>query len=404
MKFRFRIALLIATSLLVAGSIAILITAVGYEKTAFESPGDVTEQILDEIGVDRDDALAYLREHPEAFFEYDPDAPVAADGRSVNEIFADLQEERQREAVRESRPASALAVGALAIVTGALGWLVAGRVLRPVRLITERARSAAELDLHSRVALSGPDDELRQLADTFDEMLGRIERSFLAQRRFSAQVSHELRTPLTVIRTESELLLANAVDPDDRRSVAAIHDAAVRAQRLISALLVLSRTESGHLDQVDVQLDELTGDVTGELLAPGGETPRLDLDLRPATVVGDRALLESMVTNLVANAMHHNVPGGWARIDVRPDGDTVVVEVVNSAEHRPAPHESASARSAAAGNGVGSTVIDAIVDAHGGTVERASRADGEYAVRVSFPRAIRPGAPKGPRVEATAVG
>ncbi|MDQ1520778.1 MAG: hypothetical protein QOI55_1851 [Actinomycetota bacterium] len=376
MKIRWRLALVLAVSLLLVGSAAIFITSVGYERAVFNSPFDLQAEILNELGVKRSIAVEYLRKHPEAALNYDTSKPITADGRSVNDIFADIQRRHQRASVRRSRAVSAAALGVLAVLTGLLGWIIAGQVLRPVRLITSRARSASDLDLGGRVALSGPDDEMKQLADTFDEMLGRIERSFVAQRRFSSQVSHELRTPLSVIRSESDLLLSAEATNGERQSVEVIRTAALRAERLIGALLVLSRTESGNVDHQTVLLDELVGDVLGRLVlgAPLNEL-RIDVELHPAHVVGDRALLESLVTNLVDNAAQYNVDGGWVRVRVLADTSHAVFEVSNSmGEPR------------SGGNGIGLTVVEAIAAAHGGELHHPDVIGAEIIVRVLLPR------------------
>jgi signal transduction histidine kinase len=387
MKIRWRVALVLAFSLIVAASLATFVTAITYEQSVFNSPGDVSAQILEELGVSREVAIEYLRENPEAALDFDSDKPLTADGRSVNDIFADLQRRQNEESVRRSRVVSAVAIGALALLTGLAGWLIAGRILRPVRLITRRARAASELDLTSRVALTGPDDEMKQLGDTFDEMLTRIERSFVAQRRFSAQVSHELRTPLSVIRSESDLLLSSAATPHDaRRTAEAISAATQRAERLVAALLVLSRTESGHLDREALPLDELVGDVVGQLVTGRSvRSLRVDLELQPVTVVGDRALLESLVTNLVDNAAQHNGGDGWLRVAVAGGHRHATLEVVNSVAEGIDGESFATGRSPSAGNRVGFTVVEAIVDAHNGRVDVAASEPGAVTVRVQLP-------------------
>jgi signal transduction histidine kinase len=271
------------------------------------------------------------------------------------------------------------------VVTGVIGWVIAGRLLRPVRLITQRAQSASELDLASRVALDGPDDEMKHLADTFDQMLGRLERSFVAQRSFSAQVSHELRTPLAVILSEVDLLRPSVYGAQ-RDAVDQIRTAALRAERLIGALLVLSRTESGHLDHDVVRLDELVGDVVGQMVVgPPWTALRVDVELHPASIVGDRALLESLVTNLVDNAGRHNGGAGWVRVRVLSDTERVVLEVANSVSPVP-PNASGADAGKTAGNRVGLTVVTAIVAAHSGDVEQGSAAPSEYVVRVALRR------------------
>ena len=160
----------------------------------------------------REQALAYIRVHPEVIFDARNAPGGTATQNRVNEAFRKVQRQVQQDAVNRARLCTIVFIGVLSLAMGVIGWMVAGSMLRPLRLITARARSASASDLSNRVALAGPDDELKQLADTFDDMLDRLEQSFIAQRRFSAQVSHELRSPLALVRNEVELLLADADD------------------------------------------------------------------------------------------------------------------------------------------------------------------------------------------------
>jgi signal transduction histidine kinase len=244
-------------------------------------------------------------------------------------------------------------------------WILAGRFLRPIRLISDRARVASGDDLSVRVSLDGPDDEVKDLADTFDAMLDRIEGSFEAQRRFSAQVAHELRTPLSVSRTEVEMLLDDLPDPGVRIRLTNVAEATRRAERLVSQLHVLSRTERGDLAHDPFALDELVGNVVGRVVEqPAWQTVHLDLELRPAAVLGDRTLLESLVRNLVDNAGRHNRPGGRARVAVRSsdDGRWSELVVANSVRDDGTPVDPSSRAH------VGLTIVDAVVRAHDGTV------------------------------------
>lgn len=233
---------------------------------------------------------------------------------------------------------TAIAIGVLAIVAGLVGWLIAGRALRPIRLITRRARSASANDLSVRVDLEGPNDELKHLADTFDDMLDRLDRSFVAQRRFSAQVSHELRTPLAVVRSEADILLAEGESEASRATAENIKSATLRAERIISALLALGRAESGRIDHSVIALDELVGETVAEVLE---------------------------------NRQ-------WVRIHVgTDDGGFATIEVANST----APRQARAVDS----HGIGLTVIAAAAAAHGGSFEREDEDPERVVARVHLP-------------------
>jgi signal transduction histidine kinase len=233
---------------------------------------------------------------------------------------------------------SLVSLGALTLLAGGTGWAVAGRVLRPVQAITAAARRASEHNLGERLALDGPRDELKELADTFDGMLDRLDAAFASQRRFVANASHELRTPLTVMRTAIDVTLAK---PNrDREQLAAmaieVRHAVDRAEELIDALLTLARSDRGVIGREFVDLataiEDAVYSVAGEL-ADSGIT--VESDLEPAELHGDRVLLERMVANLVQNAARHNVPGGWIRVASGRYGGEVRLVVTNSGAQLP---------------------------------------------------------------------
>ena len=378
MKVRLRLAVLMTLALLGAGSIALLVNAITYQDSTYKSPIAFTDAIFAKLHVDRATAEAYVKAHPEVLFESTPGSATTPEGASVNKAFQSVQTRVQRNAVNRSRIWTAVAIGVLAVVAGLIGWLIAGRTLRPIRLITKRARSASANDLTMRVDLEGPNDELKDLADTFDDMLERLERSFVAQRRFSAQVSHELRTPLSVVRSEAEILIAEADNDATRATAENIKQATMRAERIISALLALGRAESGRIDHSVIALDELVGETVAEVLEhrQWRET-RFDLELHPIAVRGDRALLDCLVRNLVDNAARHNRAGGWVRVRVDADDDgAATIEIANS---------SGPAREGARGHGIGLTVVAAAAAAHGGTFERDEHDPEAVVARVRLP-------------------
>ena len=197
-----------------------------------------------------------------------------------------------------------------------LGWIFSGRALRPVHQITAAARAASEHNLSARVALRGPRDELRELAETFDEMLGRLQAAFEGQRRFIANASHELRTPLAVMRTTVDVVLGNPDStPDDLRGMAADIRAAVdHAEHLIGALLILARNERGLTVHEEVDLATVAEDV---LDAADLGDRRVHATLEPAVISGDPVLAERLIANLVDNAVRYNAAAGDIWISTR---------------------------------------------------------------------------------------
>ncbi len=379
MKVRTRLALLMMLALLGAGSIALIVNAITFQNSTFKSPGAFQEAIFDELHVDRAVAEQYVKAHPEVLFEESP----ANSAVPVNRAFQTVQSRAQRDAVRRSRIWTGVAICVLALVAGLIGWLIAGRTLRPIRLITARGRAASANHLPARVDIHGPNDKLKDLADTFDDMLDRLEHSFVAQRRFSAQVSHELRTPLAIVRSEADILVSDA-ETDATRAIAEnIRNATARAERIISGLLALGRAESGRIDDAPVELDEIVGDTVAEVLEHSQwHDVRVELELHPVAVRGDRALLDCVVRNLVDNAARHNHVGGWVRIRVDADAaGRATLEVSNTA--------AASRGAVDDGHGIGLTVVAAAVAAHGGTLDRddqTTEADGDIVVmRVVLP-------------------
>jgi signal transduction histidine kinase len=384
MTFRSRLAALMAIGLLLVGTIALVVNVVTYQNSVYQTPDDMQDELLAEMGVSREVAMAYIREHPEVVLNGSDQ--VGPDGRSVNEVFRQVQRDAQHDAVVRSRVLLGIAIGILAIAAGLIGWLIAGRALKPVRLITARARTASAEDLGARVALDHPPDEIKALADTFDSMLDRLETSFAAQRRFSAQVSHELRTPLAVIRSEADVALADlATGSELRPPLESIRAAALRAERTTATLLALARSESGHLSRQRVDLDELVGEILAEAVeAEQWRDLQVDAELQGARIVGDPALIESLVRNLVDNAARHNRPGGWVRVRVSERGAgpaaLAVLEVANS--RRPDADPGAA--------GIGLTLVSAIVEAHDGRLETSVTDAGTVLVAAGLPLAEAP--------------
>jgi signal transduction histidine kinase len=225
------------------------------------------------------------------------------------------------------------ALGLSAALSALLGWIVAGRALRPVHAITAAARRASDENLGERIALAGPPDELKDLADTFDAMLARLDAAFASQRRFVANASHELRTPLTVMRTAIEVTLAKPDrSPEQLEAMAAeVHQAAGRAEALIEALLTLARSDRGPGIQSPLDLAVLAEDALDAAAAPiTAAALRVSSRLEPGLAAGDRVLVERLVGNLIDNAVRHNVPEGWIDVSTGSHDGMALIRVANS--------------------------------------------------------------------------
>ena len=283
-------------------------------------------------------------------------------------------------------------MAAMAVLSGALGWFVSGRVLRPMSEITATARRVSKESLHERIALEGPDDELKQLADTFDSMLARLEAGFERQAAFVSNASHELRTPLSVIRTEADVTLAEeAEDPEAlRRSLAVVREAGERSERLIEALLALARADGADHPRAEIELSEIVQQLVDETDLGG---LRLELDLRPAPVAGDPQLLRAMAANLIDNAVGHNAADGWIEIRTESAGHEVRLEISNSgttitreevASLRE-PFRRLGAARTGDGLGLGLSIAASVAQAHGGRLALDPLEGGGLRVRVDLP-------------------
>jgi signal transduction histidine kinase len=275
-----------------------------------------------------------------------------------------------------------------------LGWIVAGRVLRPLHRVTAAARAASERNLSARVALRGPRDELHELADTFDDMLDRLQSAFDSQRRFIANASHELRTPLAVMRATVDVVLDNPDStPGDLRGMAADIRAAVdHAEHLIAALLILARNERGLTVHDDVDLATIVEDVL-DTAALGNR--RVHPTLEPAVISGDPVLLERLVANLVDNANRYNTGAGDIWISTRSVAGNSQLIVANTGTLVSAadagrlfePFQRLNDRASHDGFGLGLTIVASIAAVHGGTARAHPRGDGGLSVTVTFPSA-----------------
>jgi signal transduction histidine kinase len=284
------------------------------------------------------------------------------------------------------------------LAAAVLAWTITGRVLRPVHEVTDAARRLSVESLGERLRLAGPRDEVAELADTFDEMLDRLQAAFDSQRRFVANASHELRTPLSVIRTELDVTLA---DPDAdveelRRMAGVVRSATERAEQLVSALLLLARTDGIGLavhEPVDLAavVDSAWRAVRGE---SADRQLRTSFQTRPAPAVGDPALLERIAGNLLENAVRHNLVGGWIEV-ITEGGPQSSVLRVSSSGPVIAPERvdelfepfrrGGTDRTARTGSGLGLSIVRSAVSAHEGRVYAEAVPGGGLAVTVHLP-------------------
>jgi signal transduction histidine kinase len=288
---------------------------------------------------------------------------------------------------------SILALILTSAVSVLFGWLMAGRALRPIHRITATARRLSSENLHERVALAGPADELKDLADTFDTMLDRLDRAFDSQKRFIANASHELRTPLAIQRAVLQIRLPQATLADLPRIQEELLVANRRSERLIEGLLQLATSDRGLTQREPVDLLAVVTDVLDshhdEITEAG---LRLRRDLQPVRCHGDALLLTQLVRNLVHNAIRHNVPGGQLEVHtsagaglvVRNTGPMIAAERVEELFEpfrRLAPQRTGSAR----GAGLGLSIAKSIATAHGGSIHARPGEHGGLTVRVSLP-------------------
>jgi len=316
------------------------------------------------------------------------------------------------ETLHQTLVACLLCLLVFGLVVFGVGYLLAGRVLRPLSRITLAARRIAQeptstlrgKDLSRRIALEGPSDELHELADTFDEMLDRLDSAFESQRRFTGNASHELRTPLAINRTLLEVALA---DPDIAPDTVTLIDSLLatneRSERMIEGLLALASADNALVEAKPVDLAMIAERTTGLCAAEAaGAGVFLRTDFRSAVVAGDATLLERVATNLVQNALRYNVPGGWVDVVTYDQERYGLLVVANSgpvvppslAESLFEPFRRLSAEGAPRnpkdrGAGLGLSIVRSVVSAHHGRIAVQPRAEGGLVVRVWIPS--RPG-------------
>lgn len=312
---------------------------------------------------------------------------------ALSELARVIAEEwdRQRSATLTSL---LLQSGLALILTMALaalaGWLISGRTLQPLRLVTETAKQVTDTTLHQRVGLTGGNDEVQELADAVDQMLARLDQSFDSQARFVANASHELRTPLAIERTLLEVEIAEPDASEDLqrigRQLLRINE---RHERMLEDLLTLASTDEPLVTLEEVDLAELVTHAVSMTAVPDID---IATQLQPALVLGSPGLLDRLVINLVGNAVKHNVAGGWVRVQTRRTPEAGVLEITNSGPVI-APHEVSELLlpfgrgrdRTGSGHGLGLSIAASVIQRHKGTWKFVPRPGGGAAVTVSLP-------------------
>ncbi len=324
--------------------------------------------------------------------------PIPPEARAASRF---IRSQQQISDLHQLEIESGVALAIMAIASTLLGWVVAGRVLRPLRTITTATRQISETNLHERLEMGGPRDELRELAETIDALLERLEAAFDAQRRFVANASHELRTPLAMMRTTLDVAIAK---PDGAPARTRELDADLRldldhADRLLESFLVLARAEHHELgDQSLVVLDEL---IATALASRAGEIAAAQIAvhtaLDPVHVLGSETLLVRMVGNVIENAIRYNQPHGSSRISLARDGanarlvidsagdvldDAAVAQLAQP--FRRLGQERVGSQN---GHGLGLSIVAAVAEAHAGALELHALPEGGLRVELTLPAA-----------------
>ncbi|HEY2655052.1 MAG TPA: ATP-binding protein [Solirubrobacteraceae bacterium] len=294
---------------------------------------------------------------------------------------------------------SGIALAIMTVVSVALGWLMAGRVLRPLRAMTAATRRISEESLDQRLAVPGPRDELTELADTIDGLLERLQAAFEAQRRFAANASHELRTPLATMRASLDVAMAKpvAVPEHIRLLDQRLTREFDRVERLLEGLLALARGQHARVGaEPTVALDKIASEAVARHASQiSAKQLHVDLQAAAAVVNGSETLLSRMVENVIENAISHNEPGGWIRVRPATDGPSVSLVVENGGRrltqrdvdqlaepfHRLGPRRTGSQ----AGAGLGLSIVASIAQAHGGMLDLHARSEGGMRVMIALP-------------------
>ncbi|MGW0710458.1 sensor histidine kinase [Streptomyces sp. NPDC002643] len=315
-----------------------------------------------------------------------------------NAAIADCIDSKRKGALDNLLSRSLLALLGLAVIAFAFGYAMAGRVLAPLGRITRTARAVAGSDLSRRIELDGPDDELKELADTFDDMLERLQRAFTAQQRFVGNASHELRTPLAINRTLLEVHLSDPNAPAELQQLGKTLLATnERSEQLVEGLLLLARSDNQIVERKPVDLAEVASQAIDQVRSEA-ETKKVEIcgERAPAVVQGNGVLLERIALNLVQNAVRYNVPeGGWVEVTTELQHGQAVLVVTNTGPVVPAyeidnlfePFRRLRTERTGSdkGVGLGLSIVRSVARAHGGHIAAQPREGGGLVMRVTLP-------------------
>ncbi|WP_405998045.1 sensor histidine kinase [Streptomyces sp. NBC_00829] len=324
--------------------------------------------------------------------------PRGGTGQQFNQAVAGCLQHQREMALDDLLRRSLFALLGLSIIAFAFGYAMAGRVLSPLGRITRTARQVAGSDLSRRIELDGPDDELKELADTFDEMLDRLDRAFTAQQRFVANASHELRTPLAINRTLLEVHLSDPGVPTELQQLGKTLLATnERSEQLVEGLLLLARSENQIVERKPVDLAEVATRAVDQARA---EADAKGIEIRgeraSAVVQGNGVLLERIALNLVQNAVRYNIPeGGWVHVSTEIQQDQGILVVSNTGPVVPAyeidnlfePFRRLRQERTGSdkGVGLGLSIARSVARAHGGRIIAEPREGGGLVMRVTLP-------------------
>ncbi|MCX5108831.1 ATP-binding protein [Streptomyces sp. NBC_00378] len=324
--------------------------------------------------------------------------PEKASPEAFNAAMNSCVNHQRQQALDTLLNRSLLALVGLSVIAFAFGYAMAGRVLSPLGRITRTARRVAGTDLSRRIELDGPDDELKELADTFDEMLDRLERAFTAQQRFVGNASHELRTPLAINRTLLEVHLSDPQAPPELKQLGKTLLATnERSEQLVEGLLLLARSDNQIVERKPVDLAEVASRAIDQTR---GEAEERGVEIRgeraPAVVQGNGVLLERIALNLVQNAVRYNVPEeGWVEVTTELQGGQALLVVSNTGPVVPAyeidnlfePFRRLRTERTGSdkGVGLGLSIARSVARAHGGRIIAEPREGGGLVMRVSLP-------------------
>jgi signal transduction histidine kinase len=384
---RVRLTLFYGAVFALCGAALLLISYLIVAESLQRDEGTSNQRVIETYGYNRQ----------QVDFFYNLPVPPASSGRQANnigEVITGVQQDIRNDALHQLLVGTSLALGTMLVLAVVVGWVAAGRALRPVGRLTARAQRLSEDNLHERLSLEGPDDELKELGDTLDGMLERLDRAFGAQRDFAANVSHELRTPLAVMQAEADLVSGDPQTTEREQQLAQIvREQAGRLENLLDSLLALARSESTMRERAEVDLADVAADAVSERIEAADRAGlRIDVVLDDVSVVGDRWLLDRVVANLVDNAIKYGESGGWLGLVVARRGGEAVISVSNGGDRltdaqvaellEPFRRAGGDARP---GYGLGMAIVGSVVQAHDGVLDVRPRPEGGLDVEVRLP-------------------